>query len=99
MLKEAINAEIVLGNITSQKEAFDWINHTFFSIRIRRNPYQYGCRVMDKVNKELIVEIHISEMIEECLKELDKLKLIRYDRNNGYLSSTELGRITSHYYI
>lgn len=38
-------------------------------------------------------------MIEDHLKELDKLRLIRFDRKSGYLSSTELGRITSHYYI
>jgi replicative superfamily II helicase len=99
MLKEAINAEIVLGNVTSQKEAFDWINHTFFSIRIRRNPYNYDCRVVDVVNKDLIVEIHISDLIESTLKDLDKLRLIRFDRKSGYLSSTDLGRICSHYYV
>ena len=27
------------------------------------------------------------------------MRLIRYDRKSGYLSSTELGRITSHYYV
>jgi activating signal cointegrator complex subunit 3 len=33
-LKEALNAEIVLGNITNYAEAYDWVNHTFFSIRL-----------------------------------------------------------------
>jgi activating signal cointegrator complex subunit 3 len=41
-LKEALNAEIVLGNITNYSEAFDWLNHTFFSIRLKRNPQNYG---------------------------------------------------------
>ena len=30
---------------------------------------------------------------------LDKMHLIRYDRKSLYLSSTELGRITSYYYV
>lgn len=33
------------------------------------------------------------------LNDLDKSKLIRYDRKNLTVSSTELGRITSHFYI
>ena len=57
----------------------------------------YGCKVGQ--NKELAIEMHITETIENSLEHLDKLKLIRFDRKNNYLSSTELGRITSHYYI
>lgn len=45
-LKEALNAEIVLGNITNYQEAYHWINYTFLSVRLRRNPLHYG------VNKE-----------------------------------------------
>ena len=41
-LKEALNAEIVLGTITNYAEAYDWLNHTFFSIRLKRNPLNYG---------------------------------------------------------
>ena len=37
-IKEALNAEIVLGNISNYHEAYDWLNHTFFSIRLKRNP-------------------------------------------------------------
>ena len=38
MLKEAINAEIVLGNITSYIEAFEWLGRTFLKIRLTRSP-------------------------------------------------------------
>lgn len=37
--------------------------------------------------------------INEVLNELDRMRLIRFDRKNFSISSTELGRITSHYYI
>lgn len=33
------------------------------------------------------------------LSELDHMKLIRLDHKNATVTSTELGRITSHYYI
>lgn len=96
-LKEALNAEIALGNIATLKEAFDWVNYTFYAIRLRRNPMGYGCKITQ--NKELSIEMHITETIENALEHLDKLRLIRWDRHNNYLASTELGRITSHYYI
>ena len=35
----------------------------------------------------------------KSLEYLDNLKLIRFDRKNEFLNATELGRITSHYYI
>lgn len=96
-LKESLNAEIALGNISTLKEAFDWVNYTFYAIRLRRNPMGYGCKVQQ--NKELSIEMHITETIEATLEYLDKLRLIRWDRQNNYLSSTELGRTTSHYYV
>lgn len=84
--------------MTSVKEAYDWINHSFYSIRLKRNPIVYGCRPI-KINKDLAIEIFLRDLIENTLNELDKLRLIRYDRKSTYLSSTELGRIASHYYI
>lgn len=41
-LREALNAEIVLGNITNYTEAYNWMCRTFLSIRLRRNPLHYG---------------------------------------------------------
>jgi hypothetical protein len=37
-IKEALNAEVVLGNVSNYHEAYDWLNQTFFSIRLKRNP-------------------------------------------------------------
>ncbi len=47
----------------------------------------------------MATEIHLSETIEKTLDRLDSLRLIRFDRKNGYLSTTELGSITSHFYV
>jgi len=45
------------------------------------------------------IEVFLNSIIEKALEQLDQLHLVRYDRKTGYLSSTELGRITSHYYV
>lgn len=47
----------------------------------------------------MATEIHLSEIIEKNLDKLDQLRLIRFDRKNGYLSTTELGSIASHFYV
>ena len=39
------------------------------------------------------------ERVHDVLQELDEMRLIRLDRKNMTVTSTELGRITSHYYI
>jgi activating signal cointegrator complex subunit 3 len=37
-IKEALNAEIVSGTVTSEDEAFDWLKYTFLAIRLKRCP-------------------------------------------------------------
>lgn len=41
----------------------------------------------------------LSEKIESCIKGLDSDRLLRYDTKNLYVSSTEIGRITSQFYV
>ncbi len=42
-VKEALNAEIVSGTVTSEDEAFDWLKYTFLAVRLKRHPEVYGC--------------------------------------------------------
>ncbi len=37
-IKEALNAEIVSGTVTSEDEAFDWLKYTFLAVRLKRCP-------------------------------------------------------------
>lgn len=41
----------------------------------------------------------LRERVNEVLRELDQMRLIRLDHKSLTVTSTELGRITSHYYI
>ena len=76
-LKEPLNAEIVLGNITNYSEAYDWLNHTFFSIRLKRNPLNYS--VQRTYGLDLDCDLLVNEKIDQALKNLDELKMIKFD--------------------
>jgi replicative superfamily II helicase len=53
-IKEALNAEIVSGTVTSEDEAFDWIKYTFLAVRLKRCPEIYGCsRGTNEAQREL----------------------------------------------
>jgi len=71
-LREAINAEIALGNITSQYEALEWINFTFFRIRINRNPLNYGLHLESSMSKEVQVEMFIQSKLDSILNDLNE---------------------------
>ena len=42
---------------------------------------------------------HRRELIRKAGLELDKARMIRFEEKTGYLSSTDLGRTASHFYI
>lgn len=79
-IKEALNAEIVLGNISNYPEAYDWLNQTFFSIRLKRNPRNYG--VVNNFGPELDCDFLVEQKITEALANLDELRLVRFDKRN-----------------
>lgn len=88
-IKEALNAEIVSGTVTSEDEAFDWLKYTFLAIRLKRHPEVYGCpRGTNEAQKELYYDEFIRKKIKDVLLELDKMKLIRLDQRSLSVSST-----------
>ncbi len=98
-LKEALNAEIVLGNITSEFEAMDWLKYTYFAIRFKRNPIAYQFSVNPAIDRTYQLEQFMHDQLEKAISELNQERLIRRENNTHFLNSTELGRITSHFYI
>jgi activating signal cointegrator complex subunit 3 len=95
-LVDNLNAEIVLGTVTSIQEAVAWLSYTYMYVRMLKNPMVYGIsyeeRELDKnlVNKR-------TELIVAAATELDNTRMIRF--NNPYFASTNLGQTASHYYI
>ena len=98
-LKSALNAEVVLGNVTNMFEALDWLKYTYFFIRFVRNPIAYKFTLNPSMDRMMQIEEFLHNQIEKVVLELSRERLLRYDEKNFYLNSTELGRITSHFYI
>jgi activating signal cointegrator complex subunit 3 len=39
------------------------------------------------------------EKVTECVENLNRMRLIRYNRNTESVNSTDMGRVASNYYI
>ena len=46
-LADNMNAEIVMGTITTLEEAVSWLGYTYLYIRMLKNPLLYGCSTVD----------------------------------------------------
>ncbi|KAH0622176.1 hypothetical protein JD844_024256 [Phrynosoma platyrhinos] len=101
-LADNLNAEtdfeIALGTVTNVEEAVKWISYTYLYVRMRANPLVYG--ISHKAYQmDPSLEKHREQLVIEVGRKLDKARMIRFEERTGFFSSTDLGRIASHYYI
>ncbi|XP_063995820.1 activating signal cointegrator 1 complex subunit 3 isoform X2 [Diachasmimorpha longicaudata] len=97
-LPDNLNAEIALGTISNVEEAVEWLGYTYLFVRMRLNPIPYGMLYQD-VLEDPNLDKKRKELINTAAKHLDKAKMIRYNSRTGDLSSTDLGRTSSHFYL
>mmetsp|Transcript_35927 Transcript_35927/g.58074 ORF Transcript_35927/g.58074 Transcript_35927/m.58074 type:complete len:2158 (+) Transcript_35927:72-6545(+) len=97
-LPDNLNAEIVLGTVTSAKQAVNWIGYTYLYVRMLHNPTLYGVTV-DYQKDDPYLEQRRGDIVHSAANLLDRMNLIKYDRKTGSLHPTDLGRVASHYYI
>lgn len=97
-LADNLNAEVALGTVTSIEEGVEWLSYTYFYVRAVSNPHAYGLKPQMLKDDENLQKYR-TQLIVGAADRLCRAKMINYDRKNGYLSSTDLGRIASHYYI
>eukprot|EP01126_Amoeba_proteus_P012623 TRINITY_DN1519_c1_g1_i3.p1 TRINITY_DN1519_c1_g1~~TRINITY_DN1519_c1_g1_i3.p1 ORF type:complete len:1370 (-),score=289.41 TRINITY_DN1519_c1_g1_i3:112-4221(-) len=97
-LADHLNAEIVLGTVASLRDAVIWLSYTYLYIRMMKNPLVYGCTYHDKELDPFLMKKRI-DLITAAARRLDTCKMIRFEERTGNFSTTELGRIASHYYI
>uniref|UniRef100_A0A0N4ZRT8 U5 small nuclear ribonucleoprotein 200 kDa helicase n=1 Tax=Parastrongyloides trichosuri TaxID=131310 RepID=A0A0N4ZRT8_PARTI len=93
-----LNAEIARGSITNIKEAVGWIRSTFYYIRAKKNPLVYGISY-NEIRQDPDLENHLMQIVYDAARKLDKLHMIVFDSINGFMSSTDLGRIASNFYV
>ena len=97
-LSDNLNAEISLGTVTNTAEAVEWLSYTYLYVRMRKNPQVYGIKYQE-LREDPTLLANRRFIINEAAKKLDKARMIRYDENNGIMSSVDLGRTASHFYI
>ena len=96
-LADNLNAEIVLGNVRTRDEGVEWLGYTYLFVRMIRSPalYQVGA---DYDDDETLEQKRV-DLIHSAALVLEKASLVKYDKKTGRVQATDLGRISSHYYI
>uniref|UniRef100_A0AAQ4RIN1 U5 small nuclear ribonucleoprotein 200 kDa helicase n=1 Tax=Gasterosteus aculeatus aculeatus TaxID=481459 RepID=A0AAQ4RIN1_GASAC len=97
-LPDMLNAEIVLGNVQTVKDAVNWLGYTYLYVRMLRNPTLYGVSHDDR-SADPLLERRRMDLIHTAANVLDKNTLVKYDKRTGSFQVTDLGRIASHFYI
>merc|ERR1719220_1084661 len=97
-LPDMLNAEIVLGTVQTVADAAHWLGYTYLYIRMLRNPSLYGIPVEAR-DDDPKLEQWRANLVHTAAVQLEKSHLIKYDRKAGNFQTTELGRISAHYYV
>lgn len=97
-LVDNLNAEVVLGSLSTVKEAVNWLGYSYLYVRMLRNPTLYGISV-EEAQKDPFAEQRRLDLIHTAAATLDKQNLMKYDRKSGSFQVTALGRVASHYYV
>ncbi|KAI6233172.1 hypothetical protein M3Y99_00943000 [Aphelenchoides fujianensis] len=93
-----LNAEIARGTVTTLADATDWLRYSYFYVRARINPLVYGIDYQEiRDNPDL--SAFLNDLCFGAAEKLDASQMIRFDKANNFLASTDLGRIAAHYYI
>jgi len=97
-LCDHLNAEVSSGTVTSINEAVAWLSYTYFYIRMMKNPIAYGLKYDERDNDP---ELNVAryDKATAAAKQLDELRMIRFDPRSGNLAATDIGRTASHFYI
>ncbi|KAI6657394.1 hypothetical protein LOD99_142 [Oopsacas minuta] len=101
-LADNLNAELVLGTVTTVEEAVQWLKYTYLYVRMQKSPLTYGMKLplqSGPGEKSAKLDAFCHELITAAASSLDKIKMIRFTEKTGFIYPTDLGRTASHYYI
>ncbi|KAK3020100.1 hypothetical protein RJ639_003724 [Escallonia herrerae] len=93
-LHDNLNAEVVVGVITSKQDAVDYLTWTFMYRRLTQNPNYYNLQGVSQRH----LSDHLSELVENTLSDLEASKCVAIE-DDFLLSPLNLGMIASYYYI
>ena len=95
-MADQLNAEVCLGSIKNIDEAAHWLSYTYMHVRMLQNPDLYSVENLKDDPTALQRRV---DLAHSAALLLDKNQLIKYDRRSGVLQSTDLGRVSSHFYV
>ncbi|KAJ1655811.1 Pre-mRNA-splicing helicase BRR2 [Dispira simplex] len=101
-LPDILNAEIVLGSVRNREDAVQWLGYTYLFVRMLQNPALYGVApdtLEDAEDPDPTLLQKRVDLAHSAASVLEKSRLIKYDKRTGRFQVTDLGRISSHYYI
>ncbi|KAL8243569.1 hypothetical protein R6Q59_009827 [Mikania micrantha] len=94
-LHDAFVTEISTQTITSIQDAVDWTTYTYFYRRLLANPSFYG---LNDTSHEGLSK-HLSELVENTLKELSEAKIIELDDEEDSTTPLNAAIIAAYYNI
>ncbi|KAL8842398.1 MAG: hypothetical protein Q9170_000526 [Blastenia crenularia] len=94
-LHDAFVSEISTKIIASTQDAVDWATYTYFYRRLLANPSYYG--LADTSHEGL--STHLSELVENTLKELAEAKIIEVDEDDDTITPLNAAMIAAYYNI
>ncbi len=97
-LPDCLNAEIVSGNVSNVFEGANWLSYTYLFVRMMKNHNLY-CISDEIFNNDNLLENWRISLIHASANLLHKNNLIKYNTENGEFTSTQLGKVSSYYYI
>lgn len=97
-LPDLLNAEVVLGSITTIREAASWLGYTYLYVRMLKNPSVYGISAEEIERDPKLLQRRL-DLAHTAASILDKHNLLKYDRKAATFQVTTLGRVASYYYV
>ncbi|KAK6341694.1 hypothetical protein TWF696_008762 [Orbilia brochopaga] len=97
-LVDNLNAEISLGTVTSVDEGVQWLGYTYLFVRMKKNPMAYGIE-WSEIQNDPNLGKRRRDLIIKAARSLQRTQMIIYDVRTESLTSKNIGRIASNYYI
>ena len=94
-LHDTFVTEISSRVIASTQDAVDWTTYTYFYRRLLANPSYYG---LSDVSHEGL-STHLSELVENTLKELAEAKIVDVDEEDDGVSGLNPAQIAAYYNV
>ncbi|KAF3939723.1 hypothetical protein ABW19_dt0207732 [Dactylella cylindrospora] len=97
-LVDNLNAEVSLGTVTSVDEGVQWLGYTYLFVRMKKNPMAYGID-WSELQHDSSLGKRRRDLIIRAARQLQRTQMIIYDERTESLTSKNVGRIASNYYI